>query len=634
MSYVGKITAGGVSNAPIGSTLYGTCDTAGGTAAKVVTCADFDKLLTGVTIHVKFTNSNTVASPTLNVNSTGAKNIYKYGTTAPGTTAATSWQAGSVVSFTYDGSYWQMNDHLDDTNTQSVTSVAGKTGAVTLSASDVGALASSTKYAGASTAGGSATSAAKLDTTTAGSATQPCYFSSGVPSACTYSLNKTVPSDAVFTDTNNAVAQTNSSTNADYRVLLSGTADDTERTEGIKKSGNLTYNPSTSALTLSGASSDVVLSGTNNYWYGTETSLKATISSAVTNISGLSTGKVDKTGDTMTGDLTVTTSAPSINSKTNAWTINTTSNNGLTATTNGGQFFTSGSDNQWIGRVLTQGDANGTTHLYLQAQNKKTDGTLVQNTISIDIAKDGTRSYQIANPANFRSAIGALATSGGTMTGDLHLQNSTIKMDATTIDLTKSNNGISSNANYYWSGLDNNGKNFTYICHTAKTDGSTSIVIASRAWNGSSTNYDNSLALNVNKSNTQTISVSSQSAWRTGIGAAAASSRLTKENVAPMTEDEAKKILDIDLISFQYKDAFIHPSETKHTCYGVIAEDVLDEIPYVVNVPEGYDESEFDESLGFEQKVLTIDYDKFVPYLLKVVQMQEARIQALENIIG
>lgn len=82
-----------------------------------------------------------------------------------------------------------------------VTSVVGKTGAVTLTASDVGALASSTKYAGASTAGGSATSAAKLDTTTAGSTTQPCYFSNGVPSACTYSLNKTVPSDAVFTDT-------------------------------------------------------------------------------------------------------------------------------------------------------------------------------------------------------------------------------------------------------------------------------------------------------------------------------------------------------------------------------------------------------------------------------------------------
>ena len=58
-------------------------------------------------------------------------------------------------------------------------------------------------YAGSSSAGGAATSATKLTNTSAiGSATNPVYFTDGgVPSACTYSLNKTVPSDAVFTDT-------------------------------------------------------------------------------------------------------------------------------------------------------------------------------------------------------------------------------------------------------------------------------------------------------------------------------------------------------------------------------------------------------------------------------------------------
>lgn len=56
-------------------------------------------------------------------------------------------------------------------------------------------------YAGASSVSGSATSAVKLDTSTAGSAAQPCYFANGKPSACTYSLNKTVPADAKFTDT-------------------------------------------------------------------------------------------------------------------------------------------------------------------------------------------------------------------------------------------------------------------------------------------------------------------------------------------------------------------------------------------------------------------------------------------------
>lgn len=37
---------------------------------------------------------------------------------------------------------------------------------------------------------------------TKGSATQPVYMNAGVPTACTYTLNKSVPSNAVFTDTN------------------------------------------------------------------------------------------------------------------------------------------------------------------------------------------------------------------------------------------------------------------------------------------------------------------------------------------------------------------------------------------------------------------------------------------------
>lgn len=57
-------------------------------------------------------------------------------------------------------------------------------------------------YAGSTTAGGSATSAVKLDTSTAGSATQPVYFTSGKPTACTYTIEASVPSDAKFTDTN------------------------------------------------------------------------------------------------------------------------------------------------------------------------------------------------------------------------------------------------------------------------------------------------------------------------------------------------------------------------------------------------------------------------------------------------
>lgn len=55
---------------------------------------------------------------------------------------------------------------------------------------------------GNATSATSATTASKLSTSTAGSSTQPVYFSGGVPTACSYTLGKSVPSNAVFTDTN------------------------------------------------------------------------------------------------------------------------------------------------------------------------------------------------------------------------------------------------------------------------------------------------------------------------------------------------------------------------------------------------------------------------------------------------
>lgn len=83
---------------------YGTCATAAATVAKVVTCSDF-VLETGATIAVKFTYYNTGASPTLNVNSTGAIAIKQYGSTAASTYM---WRSGEVVLFVYNGSYWEL----------------------------------------------------------------------------------------------------------------------------------------------------------------------------------------------------------------------------------------------------------------------------------------------------------------------------------------------------------------------------------------------------------------------------------------------------------------------------------------------------------------------------------------------
>lgn len=126
MSYVGKVTDTAGNTHLVGSTLYGTCDTSISVATKQVVCPDFDKLETGVTIHVKFDAANTAVSPKLKVGNTDAKPIL-------GTTGAISgvskWSAGAIVSFTYDGQYWCMNDvyfvDTDTKNTAGATPSAG-----------------------------------------------------------------------------------------------------------------------------------------------------------------------------------------------------------------------------------------------------------------------------------------------------------------------------------------------------------------------------------------------------------------------------------------------------------------------------------------------------------------------------
>ena len=69
-------------------------------------------------------------------------------------------------------------------------------------------------------------------------------------------------------NTNNAVTQTNQTGANDYRILLSGTADDTTRTEGSNKSTNLRFNPSTKVFSVGGsisATGDLNLTGDANF---------------------------------------------------------------------------------------------------------------------------------------------------------------------------------------------------------------------------------------------------------------------------------------------------------------------------------------------------------------------------------
>ena len=141
---------------------YATCGTAAGTAAKVATInTGTFTLTTGATVYVKFTNANTVASATLNVNSTGAKPIFHNGAAI---SASSYIKAGGLYQFVYDGTNWIINAGID-------------------------------------------------------------------------------------TNGDTKVTQTVTTTNANYEVLFSATANNSTLTETARKNSNLLFNPSTGTLT-------------------------------------------------------------------------------------------------------------------------------------------------------------------------------------------------------------------------------------------------------------------------------------------------------------------------------------------------------------------------------------------------
>ena len=125
-----------------------------------------------------------------------------YSTTAPVMDGTASVGSAATVA---------RSDHKHPTDTSraaasDLTALQGLVGDTKVSTQISNAIASKAdsshthNYAGSSSAGGAATSANKLNTD-AGSATNPVYFSNGVPVKTTYTLGASVPSGAKFTDT-------------------------------------------------------------------------------------------------------------------------------------------------------------------------------------------------------------------------------------------------------------------------------------------------------------------------------------------------------------------------------------------------------------------------------------------------
>lgn len=87
------------------------------------------------------------------------------------------------------------------------------------------------------------------NTETVGGPTSPVYFNEGYPAACTYTLEKSVPSNAIFTDSN-VKQNTITTENLNYPILLGLNDSGAAQTGAVNKSSTLLYNPSTKKLTI------------------------------------------------------------------------------------------------------------------------------------------------------------------------------------------------------------------------------------------------------------------------------------------------------------------------------------------------------------------------------------------------
>ena len=122
-------------------------------------------------------------------------------------------------------------------------------------------------YAGSSSEGGSATSAVKLDSS-AGSSINPVYFSEGKPVACTYTLGKSVPSNAVFTDTKYTLPKATTSTLGG--VMVDG------NTITIDSSGKISASGGNAKLLVNGTGKSFTFTGSYNLFYYVISSFEAT----------------------------------------------------------------------------------------------------------------------------------------------------------------------------------------------------------------------------------------------------------------------------------------------------------------------------------------------------------------------
>ena len=244
--FIGQINIGGDIHL-IGSTLFAICDTkditaTGGSNTKQAALqgSAYFSETTGATIHIKFTYANTETDSTLLKLQIASSSGYTTARPIVNYNGPITWNANSVISFTFDGTNYVINSSaIDGSSIQNLS---------------LGNISNEGKLSGHPDSlvitNSSSEIAAGAAFETVGTQSQDTKFlrSDGTWAVPSYTTN-----------TDEKVKQTPTTTSASYELLFSGSADNTEHTENVRKTSTLLYNPSSKTLTIDSGT----LTGTN-----------------------------------------------------------------------------------------------------------------------------------------------------------------------------------------------------------------------------------------------------------------------------------------------------------------------------------------------------------------------------------
>ena len=219
--------------------------------------------------------------------------------------------------------------------------------------------------------------------------------------------------------------------------------------------------------------------------------INATIASIQTALNN----KVDKSGDTMSGDLVLKHPG------------NTTDQKAVN--------FHEGSGSL-LGFVRHSITSAGASVVDVVAR-KYVNGASVFNGVTMTVNADGTRAVTFNDPAPWRTALNAVNKAGDTMTGNLTIVNGDPRLFLKNSDIDTTAATLSADKSITIPQYDKNNRYAAYWQSSMNTNGTVATTLAARRVVNNA-NVNNSLTFYVAANGTKSVYLSDQAAWRTALG--------------------------------------------------------------------------------------------------------------------